>query len=142
MNSDNRHFLGDNISPKQRVYGEMLHTMLPVLRNISTLRWWQRLRYRRMFLHETELIHGLPNQIFEPGFTESDFWFLNFQARHYHDHCDTRQSPLYLQQLRCIRELFALVPEEMRGRLQWAGPGEPGGGSQATRGSQCAPMRQ
>jgi hypothetical protein len=109
------------MSPKQTVYQAMLRSTLPHLRNVSTRRWWRRLRDRSAF-HESELIHNLPVSIFEPEFVEHDLWFLNFQARAYCERCNPALSLLYPQQVAKIRELFALVPEHLRVKLQWAGP--------------------
>jgi hypothetical protein len=112
----------DDASPKQRVYREMLFWTLPILRNICTYPWWQRLRYGSMFRFETELIHNLPVHMFEPAFTEGDLHFLNGIARYYHDQCSASLSPLYPANLAHIRALFALVPQEMRAGLAWTGP--------------------
>jgi hypothetical protein len=68
------------------------------------------------------LIHNLPNSIFEPEFTEHDIWFLNVQAKAYITGCDPELSPLYLEQRRRLKELFALVPDSLRGKLKWSGP--------------------
>jgi hypothetical protein len=108
-------------TPKQVVYREMLHWTLPHLRNISTWPWWRRLCDRSAYF-EAELIHNLPVSMLEPEFLEHDVWFLNVQARSYYQECSPELSDLYSVQVKRIRELFSLVPEEMRSKLQWSGP--------------------
>ena len=109
------------LSPKQAIYREMLHWTLPHLRNISTWGWWQRVRDRSAY-YEAELVHNLPVSMYEPDFVEHDVWFLNVQARGYCQECSAALSSLYPQQVARIRELFALVPQHLRPKLQWAGP--------------------
>lgn len=53
---------------------------------------------------------------------DHDIWFLNVQARTYCEQCDEIRSPLYRENVECIKELFGLVPEELKGKLDWAGP--------------------
>jgi len=112
-------------SPKQRTYCELLSLTLPYLRNIATLPWWRRLARKHSVRFETELIHYLPAAMFERGFGAADLWFLNHHARTYCEQCSAALSPLYPTQLSVIRALFDLVPEEMRGKLEWAGPAPP-----------------
>jgi hypothetical protein len=109
------------MSPKQAVYQEMLRCTLPHLRNVSTRQWWRRLRDRSTY-HESELIHNLPVSMYEREFVEHDIWFLNFQARAYCQRCTPELSWLYPQQVARIQELFSLVPEHLRAKLQWSGP--------------------
>lgn len=109
------------LSPKQTVYQEMLRCTLPHLRNVSTWRWWQRVRDRTAH-YEAELIHNLPVSMYEPEFVEHDVWFLNVQARAYCQQCSAELSYLYPQQVGLIRELFALVPQHLLQKLQWEGP--------------------
>ena len=110
-----------NLSPKQMIYREMLHRTLPHLRNVSTWPWWHRLRDRSCY-YEAELIHNLPVSLYEAEFVEQDEWFLNVQARGYCERCSALISYLYPLQVARIRELFALVPEHLRPKLQWSGP--------------------
>ena len=72
--------------------------------------------------YEAELVHNLPVSVFEPEFVEHDIWFLNVQARTYCRECSAHLSSLYPEQVKRIHELFALVPETMRSKLQWQGP--------------------
>ena len=109
------------MSPKQEIYREMLRLALPWIRNASSWPWWRRMRNRSAF-DESELIHNLSEALFEPNFVEHDMWFLNHQARVYHDPCSPSRSPNYRRQLDLIGELFAMVPEPLRTRLSWGGP--------------------
>jgi len=110
------------MSPKQEIYREFLRTTLPYIRNMQSLSFWRRwLRRRdRAVYEEAELIHNLWPSLFEPEFTDHDIWFLNSQAENYFR--EAHFSPLYPQHVALIRELFALVPEDFRSRLRWAGP--------------------
>lgn len=109
------------LSPKQTIYREILHWTLPHLRNASTWRWWQRMRDRSSY-YESELVHNLPVSMYEPDFVDHDVWFLNVQARAYCQQCSASASSLYPQQVERIRELFVLVPQHLRPKLQWSGP--------------------
>jgi hypothetical protein len=108
-------------SPKQIVYQEILRQTLPVLRNISTLHWWSRLRDRSAY-YEAQLVHNLPVCLLEPEFAEVDIWFLNHHARFYCRECSAELSCIYPGQVERIRKLFTLVPEPMRSKLEWQGP--------------------
>ena len=76
----------------------------------------------RSCYYETELVHNLPVSMYEPDFAEHDIWFLNVQARAYCRQCSAAVSALYPQQVGRIRKLFALVPEDLRPKLQWSDP--------------------
>jgi hypothetical protein len=110
------------MSPKQEIYGEMLRLALPWIRNVSTWPWWRRCRDRSTF-YESELIHNLSVSMFEPDFVDHDIWILNHQAKVYHDQCTPRRSPNYVRQVELIGELFTIVPDALRTRLNWGGPG-------------------
>jgi hypothetical protein len=110
------------MTPKQKIYQDMLRWTLPWLRNVATWSWWQRVRDRSAY-YEAELVHNLYNSVFEPEVVEHDIWFLNFHARFYCERCSARISPLYAQHVELIRALFALVPPHLREKLEWQGPG-------------------
>ncbi len=61
--------------------------------------------------------------MYEEGFVEHDFWFLNTHAFRYYEDCDNSVSPIYDRQIENISHLFDLVPLELRSKLRWAGPG-------------------
>lgn len=60
--------------------------------------------------------------MFEPSFTEHDIWFLNNQAKTYCEECSPEKSYLYVEQVKRIKELFDIVPDELRSKLKWNGP--------------------
>ena len=91
------------------------------MRNVSTLSWWRRLRDRSVY-HDAELIHNIWPSLFEPEMVDHDIWFLNAQARVYTQECNAHISPLYLENVARIKELFALVPEQLKVKLKWNGP--------------------
>lgn len=109
------------MTQKQIIYQEMFRWTLAHLRNASTWSWWRRLRDRSVY-YESELIHNLPASMFDAEFGDHDIWFLNHQARSYCQSCSERLSWLYPQQVKRIRELFALIPTELRSKLEWPGP--------------------
>jgi hypothetical protein len=57
-----------------------------------------------------------------PEFSEHDLWFLNNQARDYFENCSDDISPNYIQHIEYIKELFKIVPENLRPKLVWRGP--------------------
>lgn len=59
------------MSAKQKIYQEMLWWTLPHLRNLSSLSWWRRWRDQSA-AYESELIHNLPNSMFEADFVDHD----------------------------------------------------------------------
>lgn len=109
------------VSRKQEIYQEMLRTGLSGLRTVRSLRWWQSWR-REALYHDAELLHHLYVSILEPDFTDHDVWFLNHQVRWYLVHVNPHWSPGYYVYHPLIVELFRLVPDSLRGRLDWAGP--------------------
>lgn len=107
------------MSQKQEIYRELLRSTLIYIRNYQSLPFWRRWRDKTVF-EEAELIHNVWPSLFEPQFTDHDIWFLNVQAASYFRLAHF--SPLYAQHVALIRELFTLVPDASRPRLQWAGP--------------------
>ena len=109
------------MTKKQELYQDILRRTSPHLRNVAALPWWRRLRDRSTYF-ETELLHNLWPSLFEPDFVEHDIWFLNAQAKVYCEECSERLSPLYADNVKRIKELFALVPDPFRDKLKWRGP--------------------
>ena len=110
-----------NMTKKQEIYRELLRRVSPHLRNVSTWHWWRRLRDRSIY-YEAELIHNLWLSLFEPEFIDHDIWFLNAQAKIYCEECNEHLSPLYLENVMCIKELFAIIPDNFKSKLLWNGP--------------------
>ena len=67
------------------------------------------------------MIRNLAVVILEPGFAEHDIWFLNNQARWYLENAEP-QFGHYSPNVASVRELFELVPEDLRPKLKWPGP--------------------
>lgn len=112
------------MTQKQIIYQAMLRRVLPHLRNVSTWSWWRRLRDRSTYF-EAQLIHNIWPSLWDPDFVDHDVWFLNYEASLYCRECNPQLSPLYPEQVTLIRELFNLVPPELRSKLLWNGPDEP-----------------
>ena len=109
------------MSRKQDIYIELLQLGLPHIRNVSSGSWWKRLRDRSAY-HESELVHNLPSLLNDPDFGISDICFLNTQAFLYCKDCNPNLSPLYNHHVSLFRELFKLVPGQLRDELKWEGP--------------------
>ncbi len=109
------------MSRKQEIYREFLQFGLPYPRGVRYVRWWQTAR-RVALYEEAEFLHNLYVSILEPEFVNHDIWFLNHQARKFLQHADPRHTPCYDHHQGLIRELFTLVPERLRDKLEWAGP--------------------
>jgi hypothetical protein len=112
------------MSRKQEIYRELLQFGLPYLRGVRHLRWWQTAR-RQALYEEAEFLHNLYVTILEPEFVDHDIWFLNHQARWFLTHADPGHAANYYHHRGLIRELFALVPEPLRDKLEWTGPDDP-----------------
>jgi hypothetical protein len=108
-------------SRKQEIYRDMLRCGIPWLRSVNCLRPWHR-RHRRALYEQAELIHNLYVSILEPEFIDHDVWFLNHQARLYLQNADPRYEYVVKPNRDAIRELFRLVPDELRHKLEWDGP--------------------
>jgi hypothetical protein len=94
---------------------------LATIRNRSGhFRWLPWLKSRRWIHEEAQLVHNLWASFADPGFEAHDFWFLNVQARGYVERGNC--SPIYQMQVSRLRDLFALVPVDLRFELNWAGP--------------------
>jgi hypothetical protein len=70
-----------------------------------------------------DVLHNLPNALLHPEFSIMDSTFLDFQARRFC--CMSAASSLlyYDWYMTAFRELFSLVPEQLRSELKWQGPG-------------------
>jgi len=109
------------MSKKQKIYLEILERILPFMRNIQTHSAWRRFRYGS-FYPEMELVHNLPRIFIYPEFTEYDVHWLNSQARIFYRKGNNPIHAFYDSIVDSIRELFTLVPEELKGKLVWEGP--------------------
>ncbi len=111
------------MSRKQEIYRDLLSFGLPFLRTVRGLRWWQSARRWGLY-EEAEFLHNLFVSILEPEFTAHDVWFLNHQARVFLRDANPRHVACYYHHEELIRELFTLVPDPMRAKLQWPGPAD------------------
>ncbi|MEO5931894.1 MAG: hypothetical protein ABIR47_18310 [Candidatus Kapaibacterium sp.] len=109
------------MSRKQDIYCEMLNTSLSVIRNISTWRWWRRIRNRTTYL-EAQLIHNISHSILDEKIVQHDIWFLNYQARSYLERATPENSINYYRMKCCIRQLFDIAISEGVEGLKWDGP--------------------
>lgn len=107
------------MSRKQEIYSEILRLCIPVARNNLT-RFVLYGKAKKEAYQLCELSHNLYLSILEPEFKSHDIWFLNWQARRF---CEERKDiPAHNELARLISELFLLVPEHLRGELEWTGP--------------------
>lgn len=111
----------NNIINKNRIYIEMFALSLPYIRNIQSLDVQERCEDRSCYF-EAELIHNLSYALLDKQFTSYDIWFLNCQAKYYYTYCNEHISLNYNKQIEYIKELFRLVPDELKTKLEWKGP--------------------
>ena len=109
------------LTRKQILYLKILERILPFMRNIQTHSSWHRFRYAA-FYPETELVHNLPRLLMLPEFTEYDVYWLNSQSRIFAKDGDNPIHGFYEPIMANIAELFSLVPESLKAKLQWEGP--------------------
>jgi hypothetical protein len=107
-------------SRKQDIYIEMLMTTIPHLRNSFTWPWWNQFRIRKNNYYEAELVHNLGYSILEREFTGNDIHFLNYQAKIYYE--NGKNCANYIGHTNRIKELFSLIPGNMKSALNWLGP--------------------
>lgn len=103
---------------KQEIYKDMLVWILPYIRNVQTNSFWVK-GIDKSCYYEAELIHNLPQSMFESEFIEHDLHFLNHHARWYLEKCNDTISPLYSRNEALIRELISIAPQEIKQNLHW-----------------------
>ncbi|MBG2896761.1 zinc ABC transporter substrate-binding protein [Proteus mirabilis] len=106
---------------KNELYIDMMYWILPQLRNIQSRGMIAKAKDKSCY-YELQLIHNLPKKILSQDFDESDISFLNYQAKTYIEKCSSKISILYDGNVRYIKMLFDLVPNELRHQLRWNGP--------------------
>ena len=110
-------------SRKQEIYRDLLMWSTIYLRSVQSLPLWPWHRRKRRALYEqSELIHNLYVSILTPEFLDHDIHFLNHQARLYLQNADPQYESVVEPHRELIRELFGLVPQDMRHKLKWGGP--------------------
>ncbi len=107
-------------SLKQKIYIDLLIRALPLIRN--SLTWDNKtLTENKAWLYEeAELVHNISLSITKAGFGDHDFHFLKFHAKRYYE--NGKQSWNYLENLKSIARLMNEIPENLKEKLQWAGP--------------------
>ena len=110
------------LSPKQEIYREILRFALPWIRNATASSRLCTAEKLRAIHEEAEYVHELPNLILEWEYTSGDVSFLDTHARIYLERADPQLCLNYNIHRGFIRDLFALVPQELQGELQWSGP--------------------
>ena len=111
------------VSPKQEIYQEILRFAMAWIRNATGSVDCSPAKLRAIH-EEAEYVHELPNLIFREEFTAGDIGFLNVQARTYLERANRTLCMNYNIHRGLIQDLFALVPQELRDQLQWAGPND------------------
>ena len=106
------------MSPKQAIYREILRITLPHIRNRCSADWLSRVQDRGL-AYDSELIHNIWPTLFEPDFQKHDLWFLNHHCRSYAEGEARTASLIYWQIMPLIKELFTLIPHELRSELEW-----------------------
>ena len=104
---------------KNEIYTELLKAALPIIRNALTRKIvFGKLRFEAYEL--SQLIHSLPVNILDEQFDDHDIWFLNEHAR---DYCQSAQNTGTFPSVKeLIKELFVLVPDDQKSKLEWEGP--------------------
>ncbi|WP_109848868.1 hypothetical protein [Klebsiella variicola] len=106
---------------KKDIYLDILQGSLLQIRSVSTHGAFFKARDRSVY-YESQLIHQFYLLLKYDDFNDADIRFLNTHARWYYEDCSKKKSFLYEHQLKRISTLFSLVPESMRGKLEWLGP--------------------
>lgn len=109
------------MSRKQEIYQKLLTLGLAYVRNVQTQGRFKKFCDQSCYW-EAELIHNLSISILEENFIEHDVHFLNFQARWYFQIANPKLSPNYEINKKLIKELFQIVPEYLKHKLEWSGP--------------------
>lgn len=119
------------MSKKQEIYREILSFALPESRNtlsqFNRVRCWRILsRKQQLHFRETyevaQFVHNLYVSILAEDFTSHDIWFLNVQARSFIERNNEKNCCLYSLFAYYIQELFKIVPDTLKDKLEWNGP--------------------
>ena len=102
-------------SPKQRIYIEIMETVLPACRSLKDLEAIGSMAGGVVL--EADLLHNLPCRLIEPDFGEADLHWLNVDALSYVRQAAGQKRQLYGLLCDMIAELFSLVPQEMNSRF-------------------------
>ena len=101
------------------IYLDMLSVALPYIRNIQT-HGFLRKSFDRSCCYEAELLHNIVGSLREPNFCSWDIYFLNNQAKFYIEKADESMCPNYKSHEKNIKQLFKLVPDNIKKRIDLA----------------------
>ena len=108
-------------SKKQELYIHLASFTLASMRNLHTWRnRWLIWKYGN-FLPELELVHNLHHLLVNPDFEVYDIYWLNTQAKQFVQNCSKERNYYHLV-CNDIKELIALVPDNLKAELRWQGP--------------------
>ena len=119
------------MSRKQELYLRLLYLGLVFIRNHQarnkSRRWWPlrfgiRQRTDLECYEVAEFLHHVPLLVAEPDFTLSDIRFLNDHAQSLYKRDASKNCWVSSQFRSPVRQLFKLVPKDLRAELKWAGP--------------------
>lgn len=112
-------FLEFNMSRKQEIYIELMRASIPRARNLLS-RFIVYGKSKEEAYNLCELTHNLYGSILNEEFTDHDIWFLNVQAKNYHE---SAKGTVYFESINIlISELFNEVPDGKKVDLKWSGP--------------------
>jgi hypothetical protein len=69
-----------------------------------------------------QFLHNVPALVASPEFSSHDFWWMNVHARTFFENDALPGTDLWHAFFSPTRQLFDLVPEELRHQLKWDGP--------------------
>ncbi|PLY36933.1 hypothetical protein F164LOC_11875 [Pectobacterium carotovorum] len=106
---------------KNEIYIDILQVTLPYLRMVAQYSFLRKIRDRSA-IYETQLIHGFYILLSHEEFEDDDIYFLNHHCRYYYENCNSKISMLYNDHLKSFSDLFSIVPENFKDKLEWKGP--------------------
>ncbi|UUE36460.1 hypothetical protein L0Y26_00365 [Pectobacterium aroidearum] len=106
---------------KNEIYIDILQVTLPHLRMVAQSSFLRKIRDRSA-IYETQLIHGFYSLLSHEEFKNDDIYFLNHHCRYYYENCNSNISMLYNDHLKSFSDLFSIVPDDLREKLEWEGP--------------------
>lgn len=122
---------GRQWSRKQELYARLLQDGFVHIRNgLGPFRWhawwrqapWTWHRAGRTNQRVAEFLHNVPLLIASPEFSDGDFWWMNHHARTFFENEALPGTYLWHAFFSPTRQLFDLVPGELRHQLKWDGP--------------------
>ena len=118
---------------KQELYEILIRQGFVIIRNQQSrckfIAWWRLppwewKRLGTLSYEVAQFLHNVPRVADNEEFGEADLSFLNFGVRRYFERMPPRSFG-YSYFFWTVRQLFDLVPEDMKGLLEWDGPRMP-----------------